>query len=72
MDSGTRTNGTNDCTFERKLCVKCTAGSPVMMHVQGNGLPLNCFDGTREVKEQNIDFELVWNPDPGYDSKGNA
>lgn len=40
------------------------------MRIQGNGLPLNCFNGTSQIKEQNIDFELFWNPAPGADANG--
>ena len=42
------------------------------MRVQSNGLPLNCFNGTNVVREQNIDFELFWNPKTGTDKDGKA
>ena len=63
VDSGERT-GDYDCQYTRKLCVKCTedAGSVVRLKVQGNGLPVNCFYGSAQVVEQNIDYEVIWNP----------
>ena len=35
------------CTWQRKLCVTCTADSTgkVKIRVQTNGLPNHCFDG---------------------------
>ena len=75
VDSGSREAGTNKCSFERKLCVACIqkdSKAPIKMRVQSNGLPLNYFNGTNVVREQNIDFELFWNPKTGADKDGKA
>ena len=93
VDSGTRTTDSEDCTFTRKLCVKCYCSDPsaavgdapdgsldasggtkqvcvspgntrsdIRIDVKANGLPLNCFYGFSEVVEQNIGFNVIWNP----------
>ena len=63
VDSGTRTASTEDCTFSRKLCVRCEGdGNNARIKVQSNGLPRHCFYGAKPLVEQNIDFEVLWNP----------
>lgn len=61
VDSGERTSGAGsyDCTYIRKLCVECvtetdSGGRPTgatKVHVQGNGLPVNCFTGNIKMVE---------------------
>ena len=60
---GTMNNGV--CTWQRKLAVSCSnSGSTVRIRVQSNGLTGRCMNvrTTDTVKEQNIDFEVNFNP----------
>ncbi|CAF4914995.1 unnamed protein product [Rotaria sp. Silwood1] len=63
---GNWSNGT--CVFAHKLCVTCSAGPPVRIRVQSNGLPRFCPNAPQSITEQNIDFTVNFNPDVSINS----
>ncbi|CAF1074746.1 unnamed protein product [Rotaria sp. Silwood1] len=63
---GNWSNGT--CVFAHKLCVTCSAGPPVRIRVQSNGLPRFCPNAPQPITEQNIDFTVNFNPDVSINS----
>ncbi|CAF4413983.1 unnamed protein product, partial [Rotaria socialis] len=50
------------CVFAHKLCVTCSGSSTVRIRVQSNGLPLFCPFTPSILNEQDIDFEVNFNP----------
>lgn len=50
------------CVFSHKLCITCSGSSTVRMRVQSNGLPRFCPNSPAAIAEQNIDFEVNFNP----------
>jgi hypothetical protein len=52
------------CIWQRKLAVTCINNSTVRIRVQSNGLPGRCMaiPSTATISEQNIDFEVNFNP----------
>ncbi len=64
---GTVVNGI--CTWQRKLAITCLNGSTVRIRVQSNGLPGRCvYIGVGAMTEQNIDFEVNFNPSVSVNS----
>jgi hypothetical protein len=66
MCPGNYSNNTGICTFQHKLAVTCFLnGTTVRIRLQSNGLPPFCPDlsGIYIFREQNIDFEVNYNPD---------
>ncbi|CAF1114994.1 unnamed protein product [Adineta steineri] len=59
------------CTWQRKLAVTCINGSTVRIRVQSNALPGRCASvpPTTFLKEQNIDFEVNFNPTVNVNSQ---
>ena len=60
---GSMTNGV--CTWQRKLAITCiNSNSAVRIRVQSNGLPGRCMSvpSTDTISEQNVDFEVNFNP----------
>jgi hypothetical protein len=63
---GTMNGGT--CVFAHKLCVTCSGSSTVRIRVQSNGLPRFCPNVPAPMTEQNIDFQVNFNPDVSVNS----
>ncbi|CAF2515182.1 unnamed protein product [Rotaria sp. Silwood2] len=61
MDSST-------CKFQHKLCVTCSSTTTIRIRVQSNGLPRFCPNTPAPIKEQNIDFEVNFNPNVNVNS----
>ncbi|CAF3573351.1 unnamed protein product [Rotaria socialis] len=72
--SGSSCPGSNisgSCVFQHRLSVSCyLSGSTVKIRIQSNGLPYYCpsMPSSDTFAEQNIDFEVNFNPDVSVNS----
>lgn len=65
--TSTYDSSTDECTWQRKLCVTCTeTRSQVYIRVQTNGMPMHCYVSSRKAPEEiDLDFEVAWQWDAG-------